>query len=88
MGKFTTILQSLEHFLDVKNERYGNSALEPLHIFTKEGEETGIEQRIDDKLSRVKNSTELRKNDVADLMGYLVLLSVREGWDNFSDLLD
>jgi len=87
MGKFTKVLQALEHFLNVKNERYGNSALEPMNIFHK-GKSEGIEQRIDDKLSRIKNAEQLRKNDVVDLMGYLVLLSIREGWEDFTDLLD
>jgi len=44
--------------------------------------------RIDDKLSRIKNSEELRKNDVVDLMGYLVLLCIKKGWMNFKDLID
>jgi hypothetical protein len=87
MSKFSLVLASLNHFLDVKNERYGDSALSPLHIFNKEGE-MGIEQRIDDKLSRIKNSKELRKNDVVDLAGYLILLCLRQGWENFDELLD
>lgn len=87
MGKFSKIFQALEHFLDVKNQRYGDSALTPLQVFNK-GKIGGIEQRIDDKLSRIKNSTELRKNDVVDLAGYLILIMAREGWDDFNELLD
>ena len=30
----------------------------------------------------------LRKNDVVDLAGYLVLLMVEQGWDDFGDMLD
>jgi hypothetical protein len=37
----------------------------------------GIKLRLDDKLSRIlHNQGDIRKNDVADLMGYLALLAV------------
>lgn len=52
----------------------------------------GIRQRLDDKLKRIKTSTysnlEPNKNDIFDLIGYLTLLCVEKGWDNFEDLLD
>jgi hypothetical protein len=83
-----TVCDNLSSFLGEKNNRYGNSALEPVQIFSKTGAESQIYNRIDDKLSRIKNSTELRKNDVIDLMGYLVLLCVKKGWKDFSELLD
>ena len=35
------------------------------------------------KLSRIKNSSELKRNDIADLVGYLMLLMKNNGWDNF-----
>lgn len=82
-----TTLESLKDFLIAKNALYGNSALEPLNIFSKSNG-SGIEQRIDDKLSRIKNSDKLRKNDVVDLTGYLILLLIRQGWSHFNDLLD
>jgi len=44
--------------------------------------------RLDDKLKRVQNADELRKNDIADIIGYLILLCVNQGWDDFSDLID
>jgi hypothetical protein len=76
----------LRDFLVAKNEAYGNSALEPLRIFAKG--ESAIEQRIDDKLSRIKNSADLRKNDVVDLIGYLVLISIRNRWTDMKELID
>ena len=84
-GKFEGILTSLNSLLEYKNEKYGNVALEPLNIFTKYG---GIGQRIDDKLSRIKNSDELRKNDVADMLGYLVLLCKENGFESFEEFKD
>jgi hypothetical protein len=44
--------------------------------------------RLDDKLKRIQNADTLRKNDVADVMGYLLLLCVQRGWIDFSDLVD
>ena len=44
--------------------------------------------RLDDKVKRVKNSKELRKNDIIDLTGYLVLLCIEKDWLNFDDLID
>jgi len=71
-----------------KNRRYGNSALDPPRVFSTARAGDGIRIRLDDKLARVKNSGQLRKNDVADLMGYLGLLCISEGWTDFIDLLD
>lgn len=79
---------SLKDFLLEKNKRYGDSALNPSQVFSKMSAVDGICQRIDDKLKRVKNSPELRKNDIADLAGYLILLSIAKDWTNFSDLID
>lgn len=86
--KIKQTCDSLNRLLQEKNKRYGNSALEPLGIFNKESASDGIMVRLDDKLMRVKNSSELRKNDVSDIMGYLVLLCIDKGWDNFDDLID
>lgn len=86
--KIKQTCDSLNRLLQEKNKRYGNSALEPLGIFNKKSASDGIMVRLDDKLMRVKNSDELRKNDVSDIMGYLVLLCVDKGWDNFDDLID
>jgi hypothetical protein len=81
------VCNSLSHFLLAKNRNYGNSALEPMQVFNK-AESGGILMRIDDKLSRIKNSQELRRNDVVDLAGYLVLLCIDQGWTDFTDLID
>ena len=50
--------------------------------------EDSIYQRLDDKLSRIKNSDEPMKNDVFDLIGYLILLCVKKGWTDFTELID
>jgi hypothetical protein len=85
-GKFKEILLSLNSLLDYKNKKYGNAALEPLGIF--EGK-CKVGQRLDDKLARIKNSEkQLQKNDVADLIGYLTLVCVENGWNNFDEFKD
>lgn len=68
-----------------KDKRYANSALKPLDIFAKHH---SYGSRIDEKLARVKNSQELRKNDVADIIGGLILLCKDRNWSDFSDLID
>lgn len=82
-----TYLRHLEMLIE-KNKRYGNSALEPLNIFYDETSQAGLLVRIDDKLNRVKTSKQLKKNDIADLVGYLMLLMVKCKWSDFDDLLD
>lgn len=68
-----------------KDKRYANSALQPLNIFAKHH---AYGTRLDEKLARIKNSDELRKNDVADIIGGCMLLCRDRGWNNFEDLID
>ena len=86
--KIKKITEGLRDLLLEKNKRYGNSALNPLNVFSRDGATNSITIRIDDKINRIKNSKELRKNDVVDLMGYLVLLLADKNWVTFKDLVD
>lgn len=87
--KISTICDSMKALLLEKNRRYGDSAVNPVCIFSRLNASEGIKVRLDDKISRIKNNPEsLRKNDIADIIGYLVLLCVAEGWTNFDDLID
>ena len=85
--KIQKVTEALNELLQEKNKRYGNSALEPLEG-VKYTAEDGIKIRLIDKLKRVINSEDLRKNDVADILGYLVLLCVDKDWIQFKDLID
>jgi len=60
-----------------KNVAYGNSALNPIRIFSKAETNEQLYVRIDDKLNRLKNNQSYPgDNDIDDLIGYLVLLKV------------
>jgi len=92
--KIKQVYKSQSDLVVEKNNRYGNAVMEPVDVFVRHicaGNSmalNGILIRISDKLSRIRNSDELRKNDVSDLMGYLSLLCVEKGWLDFSDLID
>jgi hypothetical protein len=72
------VVQNIKELLLEKNEKYGNSALEPLGVFSQLSAKEGLLVRIDDKLKRIKNGS-LEKDDedvINDLIGYLVLLKI------------
>ena len=82
------LFDNFKEFLKEKNRRYGDSALNPIQVFSNESAEEQIRARLDDKLRRIKNSDELRKNDVCDLFGYTALLMISKNWLEFEELLD
>ena len=65
----------LADFLVEKNRAYGNSAADPIDIFTRGMTPLQkIDVRIDDKLSRMMRGHEFGGDDtVLDLTGYLIL---------------
>ena len=84
-SKFKPVLESMLDLLEYKNRKYGNSALEPLNIFKNKCK---VGDRLDDKLARVKNNGVLQKNDISDLIGYLILTCIENGWSDFSEFKD
>jgi len=81
------VFSNIDDLVKYKNIKYNGSIDEPINVFSTLNPEEGVKQRIDDKLSRIKGS-EIRKNDVADLMGYLAHLCRLRGWTDFNDLKD
>lgn len=86
--KIDTLFTNFSSFLKEKNIRYGDSALDPIKIFSTNTSRSQISNRLDDKLSRIKHSDELKKNDVCDTFGYIALLMIEHGWLTFDDLMD
>jgi hypothetical protein len=76
----SVVLEEIRDLLIAKNQKYGNSALEPLGVFSQLSAKEGLLIRIDDKLKRIKNGS-LQKDDedvINDLIGYLVLLKISD----------
>jgi hypothetical protein len=80
-----SVLNNVSDVLIEKNRRYGNAALEPIGLFYKGDSTTSITIRIDDKISRVRNAGELRKNDMFDLLGYSLLLGISQNYWNIPE---
>lgn len=68
----------LRNLLLRKNKAYGNSALEPLNVFSQQNAVDSLCARLDDKLSRIKNKglNDKTEDTLFDLAGYLILLII------------
>jgi ATP-dependent helicase/DNAse subunit B len=76
------VCDQIKELLLEKNRKYGDSALNPIRIFSKANNLEQIKVRIDDKLNRLKNIQEDEGEDtVTDLIGYLVLYKIASGLD-------
>ena len=88
-AQISAICDDVKELLLYKNSKYGNSALEPVRIFSKASNIEQLLVRIDDKLNRIQKGAGLLAEDedvVMDLIGYLVLLKIslkkQESWWN------
>lgn len=70
------VLRDIRRMLIEKNVAYGNSALEPVRIFSRADAVEQINVRLDDKLSRLKRGHAAGEDVIRDLIGYLVLLRI------------
>lgn len=61
-----------------KNRKYGDSAINPLRLFSKASATEQILVRIDDKVSRLARGSAAGEDTVLDLLGYLILLRVAQ----------
>ena len=72
-----TVCDEVKELLLEKNRKYGDSALNPVRVFSKSDPLEQIRVRLDDKLSRLRNQQDDEDEDViADLTGYLILYQV------------
>jgi hypothetical protein len=77
LTQILAVCEEIQQMLIDKNASYGNSALEPVRIFSSSKAEEQILVRIDDKLSRIARGKEYQGDDtITDLIGYLILLKV------------
>ena len=79
--KIIELTKALQDLLLYKNEKYGDSALSPKHIFYKGNAVNSVLIRLDDKLGRImaNGDNTPRVNDVADIIGYCILLLIGMG---------
>ena len=74
--QISNVCDEIKELLIEKNRAYGDSAINPVRIFSKADAKEQILVRIDDKLSRVSRGHELGEDVVTDLIGYLVLYKI------------
>lgn len=70
------VLADVCNLLIDKNQKYGNSALDPMRVFSRASTVEQLKVRLDDKLSRLARGVGEDEDVERDLMGYLVLLRV------------
>ena len=77
-AKIATTCEDIKTLLLEKNAKYGNSAVEPINVFSQQDNAAAICARIDDKLSRIKNVglNDATEDTLDDLIGYLILLKI------------
>jgi hypothetical protein len=81
--RIAKISDELRDMLIEKNFAYGDSALDPVRVFSKANTIEQIYVRIDDKLSRVHRGYEYPGDDtIKDLIGYLILLLIAKEKDS------
>lgn len=73
-GELYSVLDEVGDMLVEKNKSYGDSALNPVRVFSKADPVEQLLVRIDDKLSRISRGGESEEDTELDLLGYLVLL--------------
>ena len=78
--KISKTCDDIKDLLLEKNRKYGDSALSPVRVFSSADTVEQIRVRLDDKLSRIRNSALDEDEDpIIDLVGYLILLKIALG---------
>ena len=78
-AEIAAFCDEVKELLLEKNRKYGDSALNPVRIFSKASTVEQLYVRLDDKLSRIRNMQADDDEDVIlDAIGYLVLLKVAQ----------
>jgi hypothetical protein len=81
--KISQVCDDVKQMLVAKNKSYGDSALNPVRIFSTSDSVEQLHVRIDDKLSRItRGGSYIGDNDLDDLIGYLILLKIARELNN------
>jgi hypothetical protein len=76
-AKISEVCDEVKSMLIAKNKSYGDSALNPVRIFSTSNNVEQLHVRVDDKLSRIsRGGSFVGDNDIDDLIGYLILLKI------------
>ena len=70
-------LVQLRTMLIAKNQAYGDSALNPVRIFSKADPIEQLKVRLDDKLSRIARGSEMGEDVINDMIGYLLIYKIQ-----------
>lgn len=76
------VIQDVRELLIRKNLAYGDSALNPVRVFSKVSIYEQLLVRIDDKLSRLVHGEAAGEDVYKDLVGYLILFHIAKLRDN------
>jgi len=75
--RIAKVCDEIKQLLLEKNRKYGDSALNPIRIFSTADSTEQLKVRIDDKLNRLKNlQADESEDTITDLIGYLILLKI------------
>tara|TARA_Y100000356_G_C11160182_1_gene235523 strand:+ start:226 stop:624 length:399 start_codon:yes stop_codon:yes gene_type:complete len=76
--KLLKVTKEITDLLITKNQAYGDTALNPIKIFSRLDASEAICARLDDKIMRIKNKgiNDETEDTVSDLIGYLLLLKM------------
>lgn len=81
-GLFENLLDDVfartKRLLVQRNQSYGDSALNPIRVYSKASLKEQLLVRIDDKISRIVRGQNAGEDVAGDLMGYFVLLTIAE----------
>ena len=79
-GKIANKCNEIRILLQQKNAQYGDSAMNPVRVFSTADSTEQLKVRIDDKLSRLVRGDDSLESDeevIKDLIGYLILLLIQ-----------
>ncbi len=84
--QITQVCEEVKNLLLDKNKKYGDSALNPVRVFSKASPVEQILVRIDDKISRLNRGAGLREVEedaIMDLIGYMILLKIAQSRETY-----